>query len=186
MANDSSHIPLMHELTGMCILNCRPVELSIRPVGQLLYCFMPLPLTSRSDVRRFLVVYEPQDPKPRRHLLVAGQSGHCLPFPVAGDVIEAHGGYDGLHDMVGIRNVEDKKPRHAQLENYPANLQKDEDLVDKVDMSHLRQRPGSRNFEVFLHLHATLCWHSLIQIMTDMKATIFYEGVPVEWHQRPE
>lgn len=65
-------MPVVHELSGMCILNLKPFEPSIRPVGQLMYYFMSLPLNPVSDGRRFVLAYELEDPEPRWHLLVSG------------------------------------------------------------------------------------------------------------------
>jgi hypothetical protein len=55
--------------------------------------------------RRFLVAYELKDPKPRRHLLVPRQPGHCPHFFVADDVMVVRTGHGGPHNMVAIRHV---------------------------------------------------------------------------------
>ena len=44
-------MPLLHEMSSMYILNLKPNEFSIRPVGQLMYFFMPLLLNPIGDGR---------------------------------------------------------------------------------------------------------------------------------------
>jgi hypothetical protein len=102
---ENSCISFLHKMIIMSILNLKPIELSTRPVKQLMYLFMPLPLNQLGDRRRFLVAYELEDPKPRRHLLVPGQPSHCPPFFVAGDVMVLCAGHGGPHNMVAIRHV---------------------------------------------------------------------------------
>lgn len=64
-------MPLVHKLTNMHILNFKPVEMCVRPVRQLLYGLMPLPLDCISDGRRFMVTYKLGDPKFQRHPVLA-------------------------------------------------------------------------------------------------------------------
>ena len=183
LPRENSRMPLVHEMSGMCILNLKPNELSIRPVGQLMYSFMPLPLNPLDDGRRFLLVYELEDSIARRHLLVPGEPGHCPPFPVAGDVMIARAGHGGLHNLVAIRHVVAKHSGESSMDNNLTILEENENLVGKVDVSHLTQRPGSFKFEASLHANATLSWHLLIQRKSNMRPTKVCGGVPVEWQE---
>lgn len=70
LPRENSRIILLHEISGMCILNLIPIELSIKSGWQLMYYFMPLPLNPLSDGRRFVLAYELKDPTPLRYLLV--------------------------------------------------------------------------------------------------------------------
>lgn len=99
---ENSHMPVVYELSNICILNFKPIELSIRPVGQLMYYFMSLPLNPLSNGQRFVLAYELEDSEPRRHLLGPGQSGHWPLFPMAGDVMVVRAGHSVAHNMVAI------------------------------------------------------------------------------------
>lgn len=140
VTNESSTIPLVHELSGMQILNSKSVETCVRPVSQLLYGFMPLPLDADNGGRRFLVAYELEDPVPRKHLINVGEPGFCPPFPVVGDVIVVRGERGNALNMVAIRKVHDKNSRHAPVEENLGRLQEEEHLVSAVDVSYLRRR----------------------------------------------
>jgi hypothetical protein len=176
-------MPLLHEMTNMCILNLKPNELSTKPVRQLMYSFMPMPLNPLGDGRRFLVAYELEDPKPRRHLIIPGQPGHCPPFLVAGDVMVVRAGHGGAHNMVAIRHVIAKNLEQPPIDNNFNILQENENLVGKGDVSHLRQRVGSLKFEASLPANATLFWHFLIQRRIDMRPTKVCGDIHVEWQE---
>ena len=162
LPRENSRMPLLHESSNMCILNFKPIELSIRRVRQLMYSFMPVPLNPLGDGQRFLVAYELKDSKPRRHLLVPGQPGHCPPFLVAGDVMVVRAGHGGVQNIVAIRHVLAKNSQELPMENNNNILEENDNLVGKVDVSHLTQRLGSLKFEASLQANATLSWHLLI------------------------
>lgn len=87
MESENSTVPLTHDVTNMQILNLRPSEVCVRPVHQLMYQFMELPMHHTSDGRRFLHAYELEDVRPRKHLLSSRELGCCPPYPVVGDVM---------------------------------------------------------------------------------------------------
>ena len=130
-----------------------------------------------------MLAYEFEDSKPRRHLLVPGQPDHCPPFLVAGDMMVVRAGHGGSHNMVAIRHVLTKNSQQPPMDNNCTILKENENLVGKVDVSHLTQGPGSFKFEASLHANATLSWHLLIQRRTNMRATKVCGGILVEWQE---
>ena len=84
--------------------------------------------------------------------------------------------------MVVIRHVLAKNSQEPPMDNNNNILVENDNLVGKVDVSHLIQRFGSLKFEASLQANATLSWHLLIQKMTDMKPTKMCGDIPVEWH----
>lgn len=131
LPRENSRMPLLHEMSNMCILNLKPIELSTRPVRQLMYSFIPMPLNPLGDGRRLLVAYELEDPHPRGHLLVPGQPGHCPHFPVAGDVMVVRAGHGGAQNMVAIRHVHAKNSQQPLMDNDCNILQENENLVGR-------------------------------------------------------
>jgi hypothetical protein len=49
LLRENSCMSLLHKMSIMYILNLKPIELSIGPVRQLMYLFMPLPLNPLGD-----------------------------------------------------------------------------------------------------------------------------------------
>ena len=184
VTNERSTIPLVHDLSGMQILNSKAGEMCVRPVSQLLYGFMPLPLDADSGGGRFILAYELEDPAPRKHLVNVGEPCFCPPFPVVGDVIVVRGEHANALNMVAIRKVHDKNTGHAPVEDNVGRLQEEEHLVGVVDVSYLRRRgPRSCKFEAPSQPTTALSWHSLLQIKSEMRAIRFFEGVLVEWEE---
>jgi len=81
--DQSSMKPLVHCISGMQILNAHPRETELRPVSQLLYKFMQMPIPKQ----RYMVAYELEDVAPRFHLLQAGQPGCTPPYPEIHDIM---------------------------------------------------------------------------------------------------
>lgn len=156
VSRENSHMPVVHELSGICIINFKLVEFNIRPVGQLMYYFIPLPLNPLSDGRQFVLAYELEDPEPGRHLVLPGQPDHYPLFLVAGDVMMVHAGHGDPHNIVAIRNVQAKNSQQPPIDNNSTIFQENENLVGKVDVNHLTQQPRNFKFEASLHVNATL------------------------------
>ena len=108
------------------------------------------------------------------------------PFLIAWDVMVVRAGHSGAHNMVAIWHVQAKNPQQPPIENNCIILKENKNLVGKVDVSHLVQRPGSFKCEDSLYTNATLCWHFLIQRMTDMKAIKVCGSIHVEWQKRAQ
>lgn len=107
VARKNSLMPLIYEVISMHIMNFRLVELYVRPIRQLLYDFMWLPLGPLSDSRRFTVTYEFKDTNPESTWCL--RNIQCLPFPIAGDMMLVRARCGGPHNMATIKRVYENK-----------------------------------------------------------------------------
>jgi hypothetical protein len=69
---------------------------------------------------------------------------------VAGDVMVVRAGHGIAHNVVAIRHVLAKKSQQSPMDNNYNILQDNENLVGKVDVSHLTQRLESLKFKASL------------------------------------
>jgi hypothetical protein len=84
-----STMPLVHEITGMQILNTEAGQISIRPMEQLMYQFMAMPIPQSQG--QYMVAYDFEDIVPQKHLLEAGEPGCSSPYPKVGDIMLVKG-----------------------------------------------------------------------------------------------
>jgi hypothetical protein len=84
-----STMPLVHEITGMQILNTEAGQISIRPMEQLMYQFMAMPIPQSQG--QYMVAYEFEDIVPQKHLLEAGEPGCSPRYPKVRDIMLVKG-----------------------------------------------------------------------------------------------
>lgn len=72
------------------------------------------------------MAYELEYTKFRRHMVLAGQRGHCTPFLVAEDVMLVCARCGGPHNMTTIRKVHE---RIHKMHPLTIIMDKDKDLV---------------------------------------------------------
>ena len=180
--SENSTVPLLHDVTNMQIMNLRPSEVCVRPVHQLMYQFIPMPMHPTSDGRRFVHAYELEDVRPREHLLRTGEPGCCPPYPVVGDVMMMHaeGGEPFLYAVV--RRVNAKAVMDVQVEVNVGTVEERDDLVGTVDVCYLR-RHGPRSSKYVADVDETerCSWHKLVKLTMNFRPTRFLGSTPIEW-----
>ncbi|KAG0594924.1 hypothetical protein M758_UG122800 [Ceratodon purpureus] len=180
LESENSIVPLTHGVTNMQILNFRPSEVCVRPVHQLMYEFIALPMPHTSDGRRFVHAYEFEDVRPRKHLLRIGEPGCCPPYPVVGDVMMmyAQGAEPFLHAVV--RRVNPKVRMEEQVEINAVAVEERDDLVGTVDICYLRRHgPRSSRFTADVDRTERCSWHKLAKLMMNFRPTRFLGNTPI-------
>jgi hypothetical protein len=82
-------MPLVHEITGMQILNTEAGHIFIRPVEQFMYQFMAMHVPQLQG--RYMVAYEFEDIVPQKHFLEAKDPGCCPPYLEVGNIMFVKG-----------------------------------------------------------------------------------------------
>lgn len=173
--------PLVHHITGMQILSVQPRETSLRPVQQLMYKFMQLPIPQG----QYVVAYELEDIAPRTHLLEAGQPGCIPPFPEINDImlVKKDGWKDGdpfsYAVVLGVHSSEDLNDESIVSRGTPVEV---DQLVGTVELCLLyRIGPRSRRFAAMTGGEYACSWHKLVKQVLAFKVTKFLHGKPIEW-----
>ena len=178
-----STMPMIDAITDMPILSSQAGQICVRPVEQLMYQFMAIPVPESRGL--YMVAYELEDPVPRKHLLEAGEPGCCPPYPEVADIMLVKGPSWQLgccFQYAVVRHVHAKDTSQG-IDEYGTHPPKEQDhLVGRVDLSFLLPSgPRSRRFTSKFETEYTCSWHKLVSLLSDFRTVKCHNGRPVEW-----
>lgn len=180
-----STMPLVHEITNLQILNTEAGQISIRPMEQLMYQFMAMPIPQSQG--QYMEAYEFEDIIPQKHLLEAGEPGCSLPYPKVGNImlvkdLQWQLGCDFQYGVV--RHVQTKDAsRDSDVSSFDTPEEQD-CLVGHVKLSFILPsgRPSCK-FMNLLETNYSCSWLKLMKLDSDFTAVKFHNGMPVEWQR---